>query len=48
MVGLSKAKVLINYDAHDPKEMTLERYNKVMEYISKFNLNIINDFRKCD
>lgn len=48
MVGMSKVKVLINYDAHDPNEMTLERYNKVMEYISKFNLNIVTDFRKRD
>ena len=47
-VGNSGVKVIINYDAHNPNEMTLDRYNKVMEYISKFNLNIITDFRKCD
>ena len=48
LVGKKQSKVIINYDSHDPKEMTLERFNKVMEYANNFNLNIITDFRKCD
>ena len=46
-VGKSDAKVIINFDAHNPEEINLDIYNLVLSYVKKHNLKIIDDFRGC-
>ena len=48
LVGQSDAKVIVNFDAHKPEEISLDNYNIVMHYAKKHNLKVISDFRKCD
>ena len=46
-VGDTPAKVIINFDAHNPDEIDIDIYNTVMNYAKSHKLNLITDFRKC-
>ena len=46
LVGETNIEVLINFDAHNPDEISLDIYNVVVNYAKKHKLNIISDFRK--
>lgn len=48
MAGKMQAKVIVNFDAHSKDLLSLENYNMIMDYADGHNLNIIDDFRKCN
>lgn len=48
MVGKHQAKVLINYDSHNPDFFNPNYYDEALKYAKQHNLNVVYDFRKRD